>query len=377
MKFNFMRIAVIAICAVAVSSCKEQEAPVPVIPEYEVMNLVESNCKLESPASASIRGQQDIDIYPQVSGTLTKIMIEEGQKVKEGDILFVVDQVPYKAALASAQASVAVAAAALETAELVFESKSKLYDQGVVSSFEYISAKNSLASAEAGLAQAKAMELSAKNNLSYTEVKSPTDGVVGVLPYRVGTLVSSQLAQPLTTVSDNKNMYVYFSLNENQLLSLVRDYGSKDSALVYMPKISLQLNDKSIYPYQGKISSISGVIDRSTGTVSLRAEFPNLDGLLHSGGSGNVIIPTERENVVIIPRVASFELQDKVFVYTIVEGKTKSIQIEVTRVNGGANYIVESGLKAGDQIVTEGVGLLREGTPIKAKVVHNSQVSNN
>ena len=161
------------------------------------------------------------------------------------------------------------------------------------------------------LAQAKAQEVSARNNLSYTVVKSPADGVVGTLPYRVGALVSSALAQPLTTVSDNSDMYVYFSMTENQLLGLIRQYGSKEEVLKNMPAINLQLNDKSAYSEQGQIESISGVIDRSTGTVSLRAVFPNKEGLLHSGGAGNVIVPVQKTGALTIPQAATFEIQDK------------------------------------------------------------------
>lgn len=216
------------------------------------------------------------------------------------------------------------------------------------------------------LAQAKAQEVSARNNLSYTVVKSPADGVVGTLPYRVGALVSSALAQPLTTVSDNSDMYVYFSM-KNQLLGLIRQYGSKEEALKNMPAIDLQLNDKSAYSERGQIESISGVIDRSTGTVSLRAVFPNKEGLLHSGGAGNVIVPVQKTAALTIPQAATFEIQDKRYVYKVVDGKAQSSQVQVTRVNGGREFIVDEGLAPGDVIVAEGVGLLREGTPVKAK----------
>ena len=208
----------------------------------------------------------------------------------------------------------------------------------------------------------KAQEVSARNNLSYTVVKSPSNGVVGTLPYRVGALVSASLPEPLTTVSDNSDMYVYFSMTENQLLNLIRRYGSKEEALKQMPEIDLMLNDNSAYSQKGKIETISGVIDRSTGTVSLRAVFPNKEGLLH-----NVVIPVQKNGAVVIPQAATFEIQDKVYVYKVVDGKAQSTPVQVTRVNGGKEFIVDEGLTAGEVIVTEGVGLLREGTPIKAK----------
>ena len=356
----------VGILCIIASSCKEQPA-MTANNEYKVLQVSTANKSLSSAYSATIRGRQDIDIYPQVSGFITRLCVEEGQEVKKGQLLFIIDQVPYQAALQTATANVEAAQAALNTAKLTFDSKKELHAQNVVSAFDLQTAENSWLSAKAQLAQMKAQELNARNNLSYTEVKSPSNGVVGTLPYRVGALVSANLPQPLTTVSDNSDMYVYFSMTENQLLALTRRYGSKARALAEMPAIELQLNDKSNYPEKGKIETISGVIDRNTGTVSLRAVFPNKEGLLYSGSSGNVIIPTERENCLVIPQAATYEIQDKVYAFKVVDGKATSTQIKVTRVNGGKEFIVEEGLAPGDVIVAEGVGLLREGTPIQAK----------
>lgn len=356
----------VGILCIIASSCKEQPA-MTANNEYKVLQVSTANKSLSSAYSATIRGRQDIDIYPQVSGFITRLCVEEGQEVKKGQLLFIIDQVPYQAALQTATANVEAAQAALNTAKLTFDSKKELHAQNVVSAFDLQTAENSWLSAKAQLAQMKAQELNARNNLSYTEVKSPSNGVVGTLPYRVGALVSANLPQPLTTVSDNSDMYVYFSMTENQLLALTRRYGSKARALAEMPAIELQLNDKSSYPEKGKIETISGVIDRNTGTVSLRAVFPNKEGLLYSGSSGNVIIPIERENCLVIPQAATYEIQDKVYAFKVVDGKATSTQIKVTRVNGGKEYIVEEGLAPGDVIVAEGVGLLREGTLIQAK----------
>ena len=351
-------------CMVAATGCK-QAPPAQMETEYEVMTVSPADRMISSAYSATICGRQDIDIYPQVSGTLTKVCVTEGQRVKNGQTLFIIDQVPYEAALQTAVANVESAKASLATAQLTYDSKEELYKENVISSFDLSTAKNSLLAAKAQLAQAKAQEVSARNNLSYTVVKSPADGVVGTLPYRVGALVSSALAQPLTTVSDNSDMY--FSMTENQLLGLIRQYGSKEEALKNMPAIDLQLNDKSAYSERGQIESISGVIDRSTGTVSLRAVFPNKEGLLHSGGAGNVIVPVQKTAALTIPQAATFEIQDKRYVYKVVDGKAQSSQVQVTRVNGGREFIVDEGLAPGDVIVAEGVGLLREGTPVKAK----------
>ena len=224
---------------------------------------------------------------------------------------------------------------------------------------------NSYLTAKAQLAQAEAQEVNARNNLSYTEVKSPSDGVVGMLPYRAGALVSASIPQPLTTVSDNSNMYVYFSMTENQLLAMSRQYKSMDEALKNMPEVSLKLNDQSIYEQKGKIESISGVIDRKTGTVGVRAVFPNESRLLHSGASGNVLIPQTYKDCIVIPQGATVRLQDKTLVYKVVDGKAVSTLITVAEINDGREYIVLDGLKVGEEIVSEGAGLVREGTQVK------------
>ncbi|EGF51204.1 MULTISPECIES: efflux RND transporter periplasmic adaptor subunit [Bacteroides] len=371
-KKSMMKQMITVICSATLAACGNAPA-VQTRSEYQVMDITTSDKELQTTYSAAIRGRQDIDIYPQVSGTLTRLCVEEGQAVRKGQILFIIDQVPYIAALRTAEANVEAAKAGVATSQLTYDSKRELYAQKVVSEFDLKTSHNSLLSAKAQLAQAEAQRINAANNLSYTEVKSPADGVVGTLPYRVGTLVSSGMPKPLTTVSDNSDMYVYFSMTENQMLELTRRYGSKDRALAEMPAVSLQLNDRSTYPQEGKIETISGVIDTSTGTVSLRAVFPNKDGLLTSGGSGNVIVPLKKEDCIVIPQAATYELQDKVFVYKVVDGKAQSAPVQVTRVNGGQEYIVENGLQVGDVIVVEGVGLLREGTPVVAKPASDNQ----
>lgn len=371
-KKSMMKQMITVICSATLAACGNAPA-VQTRSEYQVMDITTSDKELQTTYSAAIRGRQDIDIYPQVSGTLTRLCVEEGQAVRKGQILFIIDQVPYIAALRTAEANVEAAKAGVATSQLTYDSKRELYAQKVVSEFDLKTSHNSLLSAKAQLAQAEAQRINAANNLSYTEVKSPADGVVGTLPYRVGTLVSSGMPKPLTTVSDNSDMYVYFSMTENQMLELTRRYGSKDKALAEMPAVSLQLNDRSTYPQEGKIETISGVIDTSTGTVSLRAVFPNKDGLLTSGGSGNVIVPLKKEDCIVIPQAATYELQDKVFVYKVVDGKAQSAPVQVTRVNGGQEYIVENGLQVGDVIVVEGVGLLREGTPVVAKPTSDNQ----
>lgn len=332
---------------------------------YKTMKVETSDQTVSTSYSASIQGRQDISIYPQVSGTITKVCITEGETVKKGQSLFVIDQVPYRAALKTATANVEAAKAALSTAKLNYEGRQELYNKKVVSAFDLKTAENSYLSAKAQLAQAEAQEVNARNNLSYTEVKSPANGVAGTIPFRVGALVSASIAKPLTTVSDNSEMYVYFSMNENQRLELTRQYGSLDKMLENMTEVELRLSDNSIYPLKGKIESISGVIDRQTGTVTARAVFANPDRLLCSGASGNVIIPSVYKNCIVIPQAATVSMQDKILVYKVVDGKAVSSLITVASGNDGQSYIVTDGLTAGEEIIADGAGLVREGAQVK------------
>ena len=353
-------------CLVAAAGCK-QAPPTQMETGYEVMTVSPTDRMISSAYSATIRGRQDIAIYPQVSGTIFELCVNEGQTVSKGQPLFIIDQVPYKAALQTAEANVAAAKAGVATAQLTYDSKKELYAKNVVSQYDLLTAENTLLTAKAQLAQAEAQRVNAANNLSYTVVKAPANGVVGTLPYRVGALVSASISKPLTTVSDNSDVYVYFSMTENQLLNLTRQYGSIANTLKNMPDVRLVLNDGSVYDRTGRIESISGVIDTSTGSVQLRAVFPNADGLLHSGGAGSVIVPNIHKDCVVVPQVATFELQNKVYVYKVEDGKATSSMIDVEKINNGREYIVKSGLTPGDVIVAEGVGLLREGTPIVVK----------
>ena len=365
MKQTFVKAAVMA-CFMAAVSCGQ--APTAMGPaEYAVMTIATTDREIPINYSATIRGRQDIAIYPQVSGTIFELCVNEGQTVSKGQPLFIIDQVPYKAALQTAEANVAAAKAGVATAQLTYDSKKELYANNVVSQYDLLTAENTLLTAKAQLAQAEAQRVNAANNLSYTVVKAPANGVVGTLPYRVGALVSASIPQPLTTVSDNSDVYVYFSMTENQLLNLTRQYGSIANTLKNMPDVRLVLNDGSVYDRTGRIESISGVIDTSTGSVQLRAVFPNADGLLHSGGAGSVIVPNIHKDCVVVPQVATFELQNKVYVYKVEDGKATSSMIDVEKINNGREYIVKSGLTPGDVIVAEGVGLLREGTPIVVK----------
>lgn len=360
------------ICCTTLGACKENTVP-QTNATHKTLKTTLSDKTLRSLYSATISGRQDVEIRPQVSGLITQVCIQEGANVKKGQTLFVIDQVSYRAALQTALANVENAEANVATARLTADSKQELYNQNVVSSFDLQTAQNTLRSQQAALAQAQAEEINARNNLSYTEVKSPSHGVAGMIPYRIGALVSSSITTPLVTISDDEQMYVYFSMTENQVLALSRQNGSLKNALQSMPQVQLQLSDGSVYPEQGKVDAISGIIS-SMGAISLRAVFPNPDRILRSGGSGNIVFPYEKKNSIVIPQEATYEIQDKIYVYKIVDGKTKSTQISVFGTNDGKEYVVESGLQTGDVIIAEGAGLLKNG--IEVKIDNDEQQTN-
>lgn len=363
------RIAYIAILGITIfTSCNSRSDEGQGLEmELPVMTVAPSSMTVNESYSASIQGQQDIEIYPQVSGTISRVLVKEGQHVAKGQSLFVIDQVPYQAALRTAKAYVQAAQAQVETARLDYESKKELFKEDVISDYDLQTAKNALTTANAALEQAKAGEIDARNSLSYTEVKSPASGVVGTLPYKVGALVGPTITQPLTTVSDNTNMHVYFSMTENQMRSLMSQYGTPAKMIEKMPGIQLQLNDGSIYSEPGRVETVSGVISPQTGTLSIRSVFPNKDGILWSGGIGNVIIPHDENNAIVIPQTMTYEIQDKIIVYKVIDGKAEATFIKVRPISDGNNYVVTEGLSKGDVIISEGVGLVKDGMEIKIK----------
>ncbi|MBR1788886.1 MAG: efflux RND transporter periplasmic adaptor subunit [Bacteroidaceae bacterium] len=333
--------------------------------EYKTLKVTQSNHLLHSDYTARLTGQQIVEIRPQVSGNITSIRIREGDRVTKGQTLFVIDQVPYEAALRVATAKVESAQAKLETARLNYQSEKQLKEQGVVSDFNLSTATNALHEAEAALTLAKAEEVAARNNLSYTVVKSPVSGAASMIPYHVGALVGSNIAEPLVTVADDSRIYAYFSITENQSLDLIGHYGSIDEFLRKAPEVELRMSNRQMFSQKGRIDAVSGTVDSQTGAVSVRAVFPNPQHLLHNGGSATVVFPTEMRDVIIIPQEATYELQNRLFVYRVIDGKTKATPIEVHPTNNGQEYIVSNGLSAGDVIIAEGAGLLRDGVEVK------------
>ena len=367
---SFSMLAAIMTCAL-LASCggknQQQRATQPVA--YKTVKVKAEDRTIDTKYSATLRGRQDIQILPQVSGQLRQLCVTEGQQVRKGQTLFIIDQVPYQAALNTAKANLEAAKAAEATAQLSMESTRNLHAQQVVSDFDLQTATNTLAQAKATVAQATAAVVNAQNSLSYTVVTSPADGVVGTLPYRVGALVGPSIQTPLTTVSDNHQMYVYFSKSENQLLEKIREAGSAAAAIKALPPVRLQLVDGSEYEETGVVETASGVVDASTGSVQLRAVFNNPKGLLHSGSTGNVIIPVEIKNHIIVPAAAVKQLQTVHQVFKVVnqDGQRTAVgtDIEIAPYNTGKEFIVTKGLKAGDEIIAEGAGMVKEGALVK------------
>ena len=363
----FVKGAAYSLTALLAFSCgNSQQGGMPAL-SLAVMTVEPTSQELNSAYPATIKGQQDIEIRARVSGYITKLCVDEGAVVHKGQPLFLVDAVPYQKAVQAAEAAVEVAKANVATTQLTVHSKTELHAQNIISDYDLQTAKNSLASAKAALAQAEAQLASARNDLSYTTITSPSDGVVGTIPFRVGSLVGTTTQEPLTVVSDINKMFVYFSMNEKQLLALTRQKdGSVNSMIGAMPEVQLQLADGTMYPAKGKIETLSGVIDLSTGAVQMRATFPNAQRLLRSGGTGTVLIPSVLDSALLIPQSATYEVQDKKFVYVLGDSsKVKNTEITVFPLDNGKQYVVTSGLKPGEQVVVEGVATLRDGMPIQ------------
>ena len=329
----------------------------------ETVRTAEADVNTSYPAT--IRGIQDIEIRPKIAGHITKVLVDEGDFVRAGQPMFLIDRVQYEAAVKSAEANIKVMQSNISTQELTVENKRKLYEKQIISKYDYDIAQNQLQAFKAQLAQSRAALTDAKNNLSYCTITSPSNGVVGTIPFRVGSLVSSASAEPLTTVSNISKVYVYFSMTEKQLLDLTRESGGIEKAIEAMPAINLVLADGSQYSQQGHITAVSGVIDQNTGAVQMRATFDNAGLILRSGGTGSILIPTHSDNAILIPQKATYDIQNKKFVYIVNQNNTvDSREIQVMTQNDGKSYIVTSGLKAGERIVTEGVNQLKKGMKI-------------
>ena len=347
--FSSSRIALMALGISVLTACGGQSGQMG-DNEFTVKEITATSSNQVTKYPATIKGLQDIEIRPQVSGFIVKLCVDEGATVRKGQALFQIDPTQYQAAFDQAAAGVESAKANLKTLTETEANKKMLHEQKIISDFEYQTAVNNLLTAKASLAQAEASYTAAKQNLGFCTVTSPSDGVIGTFPYRIGALVSASIAEPLT---------------EKELLNLTRAGGTLKEQLEKMPEVQLELADGSIYAEKGKIDAVSGVIDQTTGSVSMRAIFPNKQNILRSGGMANVIFPYTMENVLLVPQSATVDIQDKKFVYVLQPDSTvKYTEIQISNLNDGKNYIVLDGLKSGDKIAVEGVTRLNDGMKI-------------
>lgn len=325
--------------------------------EFPVVTVGTTSADMQSTYPAAIKGVQDVEIRPKAQGFLIQINVKEGQTVSAGQTLFVIDNATYQAQVRQAQAAVNTAQQQVNTAQLTYDNAKQLHANKIIGDYELQTSQNTFESAKAQLAQAQAALASAKEALSFCYVKSPASGVVGTLPYKKGALVSG--SNSLTTVANISSMDVYFSITEKEAMVI------SQKGLSSFPAVKLQLADGSIYAHEGKVSRMSGVVDAATGSVQLIATFPNPEKQLKSGQTGNIVIPRQNSNAIVIPQLCVSEVQNKKFVYTLgKDNKVKYTEIKVDPQNDGNNYIVTEGLKPGDKYVTNGVTKLNDGMEI-------------
>lgn len=362
------KIILFATAGIIVASCTGKSGGKPDFGdnEYAVRTVSTQSTELSTSYPATIKGVQDVEIRPKVSGFITKVNVHEGQRVTAGQLLFVIDNETYQAQVRQAKAAVSTAKAQLETSRLTLENSKELHKNNVIGDFELATARNNFATAEAALMQAKASLASAQEMLNYCYVKSPVSGVVGSLPYKAGTLVSASGGEPLTTVSDISTMEVYFSVTEKDMLGMTKGKGGISEAIKNYPPVTLRLADGTVYAHKGTVVKASGVIDEATGTITLIARFVNPDNMLRSGGAGQVVVADSSQAAVVIPQEAAAEIQNKIFVYLVgKDNKVKYSEIKVLPQNDGNNYIVVEGMKAGDRYVAKGIASLKDGMQIK------------
>nr|WP_319272621.1 efflux RND transporter periplasmic adaptor subunit [uncultured Draconibacterium sp.] len=380
---QFTSMAILAILFIF-SACSNQQGSNPMmggqVGEYMVQEITPQNITLYKDFPATLEGEQTVEIRPRVAGYIEKIFVDEGDYVKKGQLLFQINANDIRAQVRSAEAQVKVAESQVATAKIELEKTKPLVEKDIVSEFQLESVNTSLQSAEAQLAQANANLANAKANLEYTMISSPTNGFIGTFPYRVGSLVSSSVAQPLTTVSNTSTMRAYFSINEKAFLQLTKSLEGNTTSekLANLPEVDLILPDQSIYPQKGKIEIASGIVDPQTGAINMRASFPNAEGNLRSGGSGNIRLPEYHKDVLLVPQPASYEIQGKHFVY-VANSDNKVVNTEIQVIAGDLKdvFVVTSGIKAGDKIVVEGINTLRDGIEIKPKLAGQQAVAEN
>ena len=336
--------------------------------EYRTLTISTQDFTIVREFTAMIESDQPADIRPQISGRITQICVKEGSRVKKGQPLVILDQVPYQAAVRNAEAKLNSAKAQLATARQNLEGKEHLFKQNVIGDFDLNKARNEAAEAEAELAEAKADLTTAQNDLSYTVIKSPSDGVLSMIEYRIGELVDPSMEKELTTISDPRHIYAYFGISEKTLYDLTQYYQCSIEELPdKMPEVTITTYWGKEMEHKGRIDAISGNVESTTGTVVVRASFDNPDGLFRNNSNATLMLPYSVKDAIVIPQEATFDIQDKIFVFKVENGLTKQTPIEIMPYHDGHNFLVTGGLKVGDVIIAEGAGLLKEGIEVRIK----------
>ncbi|HEY8780508.1 MAG TPA: efflux RND transporter periplasmic adaptor subunit [Mucilaginibacter sp.] len=369
-----------ALIALSLYSCspKPQTAAVPPPPSLPVATIISGTDTTYQEYPASVEGAVNVEIRPQVSGPLDKVFVDEGSFVNAGQPIFKINDQPYRAALNNAIASQHAAEGALANAQLEIDKLTPLVQNKVVSDYQLKTAKAAYAVAKANLEQAKANVSTAQINLGYTLIKAPVSGYIGRLLKKQGSLVAPADADALTLLSDVHNVHVYFSLGERDFVSFKEQYPGETlkDKLKQLPAVNLLLADNSEYTKQGKIDMIDGQFDKNTGAITLRASFPNAQGLLRSGNTGKIRLSLPHKDALIVPQSATIEMQDKVFVFAVADSNKVKKQAITIVGKSGTNYIVKDGVKAGDEIVLSGFDHLQEGTVIQPKKASDNLAKN-
>ncbi|MFY0714072.1 efflux RND transporter periplasmic adaptor subunit [Seonamhaeicola sp. NFXS20] len=372
---NNLRITYIGfIMALFLTSCNNNEKRPEfgnAVADYEVLTVSPKNIGLYREFPVTIEGTENIEIYPKIEGFIEKVLVDEGEYVQKGQALFLLNAPEYEQELLSSKAAISSAKADVSSAEVNVEKAKPLIEREIISKFELTSAENALTAAKAALEQAQANYSNAQTNFGYTKITAPVSGYIGSLPYKLGSLVNSNISEPLTTVSNIKQVYAYFSINEKTYLEF-----TKEGVLSNMNEVSLLLPDYTSFDQKGKIQTVSGQVDEETGSFNVRAIFDNPDNLLRTGNSATIQLPRTIEGAYLIPQSATYEIQGGVYVYLVNEqSQVQSTKITVTSTNSGQAYIVTDGLKDGDQVVLEGISGLSSGKEIKPVQVKESDIT--
>jgi membrane fusion protein (multidrug efflux system) len=321
--------------------------------------------------SASLEGSKDIEIRAQVDGYIDRIYIDEGAHVRKGQPLFHINDRPYREQLNNARASLAAAKANLVNAQINVSRLTPLVQNGIISDVQLKTAQASYNAAEANVSQAQAMVQNAQINVGYALVKAPADGYIGRIPFKTGSLVGTTTTEALTVLSDIRQIYAYFSLSENDFIQFKNQFSGTtvEEKIKQMPPVELVLADNTIYPKKGKVQTVSGQFNNNMGAISFRAGFDNTDGLLRSGNTGKVRIPRIISSAIAVPQEATFEMQDRTFVFILSDSnKVASSPIAIAGKRGNY-YLVESGVKPGEKIVFSGLDRLQDGAVIQPQII--------